>query len=78
MIGLPTGDARSCPVDGTPCDLLQPDELQPHRLLLVCPDCGRWIAMAGFYAAADHHLTGPITWREEAHLFAPETATTAA
>jgi hypothetical protein len=72
---LPNQAERSCPVDGTPCDVLQPDELQPLRLLLVCPDCGRWIIMTGWHAAGSPLGT---TWREEAHLFAPDAATTAA
>ena len=67
MFGLPRDDERCCPTDGTVCDLFQPDDQQPLRLLLVCPECGRWIIMVGFSHAQDPG----ITWREEAHYFSP-------
>src|SRR5262249_272982 len=62
MFDLPDESTRSCPVDGTPCDVLQPDELQPLRLLLVCPDCGRWMVLTGSHRGGDALGT---TWRHE-------------
>ena len=68
MYRLPSPDERRCPTDAQDCDLLQPDENKPLRLLLVCPECGRWIVLEGFHQAKDPG----ITWREEAHHFATQ------
>jgi hypothetical protein len=73
MYGLPDRDARRCPTDGAPCDLFQPDESRPCRLLLVCPDCGRWIILKGFHQA---DADAP-TWRELGYPFGPVPAAAA-
>lgn len=73
MYGLPDREQCRCPTDGAPCDLFQPDESRPCRLLLVCPDCGRWIVLEGIrQAEADRP-----TWRELVHHFAPVAAAAA-
>ena len=71
--GLQREGERLCPVDAALCELFQPDDQEPLRLLLVCPACGRWIVLAGFRRQED----GGITWPEVAHHFGPATVAVA-
>jgi len=43
---MPPEHLLTCPDDGTPADLVQPDPIRPLRLLAVCPTCGSWRVLA--------------------------------
>lgn len=72
MYGLPSRDERRCPADGAQASLHQPDDAEPLRLLLVCPDCGRWRVLVGRRQEGGHR----VAWRDEAALFSVRAATT--
>ncbi len=62
---LPNRENRRCPDDLSVMDLVQPDNAEPDRLLLVCTVCGRWKVLAG----ATEPDTGRHCWRDEATFF---------
>lgn len=64
MYCLPTRDERRCSTCGVPRDMLQPDEREPGRLLLVCPRCHGWSVLVGSVGSG-----GSMAWESRAGLF---------
>lgn len=64
---LPNRENRRCPDDRQVMDLVQPDNAEPDRLLLVCTECGQWKVLVG----AREPDTGRQIWRDEATIFGP-------
>jgi hypothetical protein len=75
MYGLPTRDERRCSADRSVMHLVQPDDGEPLRLLLVCTECGRWRVMAGTRTGEDGTR---VEWVEQAAVFGREARAPAA
>ncbi len=62
---LPNREDRRCPDDLSVMDLIQPDNSEPDRLLLVCTECGRWQVVV----RSRERDSGRWQWKSEATIF---------